>query len=101
MRDKLAAIVFILIFLYGLINVAWYTYLAWFRSDQFPAIIKGMWPNWQRQLPFAASILRWMDSPGYLITARLTTLLALTAFIVILLVIARPVFGTLLGSAAK
>ena len=101
MRDKLAAILLLLIFIFVFANVARYAFLAWFRGEQFPEIVKAMWPNWQMRLPFAAPVLRWIDSSSYLTTARITTLFAFSVCIFMLLVIARPVLVTLFSSPLK
>jgi uncharacterized integral membrane protein len=101
MRDKLGAILAILLFIFLFANVARYGFLAWFRGEQFPEGVKAMWPNWQRRLPFATPVLRWMDSSSYLTTARITTLFAFIVCILMLLVIARPIFVTLFTSPLK
>ena len=85
MRDKLIALLLFIFFLWGFTQVLRYSYLIWFRSDEYLQQIKNDLPEWQKHSRFLANF---RSSPYFLVISRITILfvflLSVPMFIIVL-----------------
>jgi hypothetical protein len=91
MWDLLGALLLLGILLTAFAVVAWYTYLAWFQTEELRQKVMHMMPVWQKKLPIWANALKWMESPIYTFAVRVTTVAGLLFCIFLLVLAAKPI----------
>jgi hypothetical protein len=101
MKDLIGALILISIIVGALFMVARYTYLAWFQPDDFLQAVRHAWPEWQKNAPIFKTMWKWINSPAYIMLARVTTLTASLFCIFLLLLTAKPITLTVLHAFNK
>lgn len=91
MRDLIGAVLLLGILIAVCAVVVRYTYLAWFQAEEFRQAVRHMWSAWQKKLPIGANALKWIESPIYIIAARITTVVALLFCVFLLVLVAKPI----------
>lgn len=71
MRDKLISLLVSIFFLWGFMQIVRYSYLVWFRPDEYLRQLKNDLPVWQKRNRFLSNL---RSSPQILVFSRIVTL---------------------------
>ncbi len=96
MQDFIGAILLFVAVVGVLVITVRYAYLAWFQPEKFRRTVRGTWSGWQRNMLGFRIIQEWIDSPNYILAARVTTIAALLCCGFILILIVRPIVLTII-----
>ncbi len=96
MQNLIGAILLLALLVGVLIITTRYAYLAWFQTDKFRRMVQHAWPAWQRNAPIFRSAWKWMDSPTYILAARVTTMAALLFCIFLLVLTVKAIALTII-----